>query len=220
MNMQEAMRVRHSVRTYRDMPIPGDVRQALNAFVAESNRESGLHISIQYDDPEGFDSKLAHYGSFRNVKNYIVLAGKKTDDFDYACGYWGERIVLHAQALGLNTCWTALTFNKRNVKRLLKDGEALCMVIALGYGESQGAARKSKGYKDVVEGVDAPPKWFETGVEAALMAPTAMNQQKFAFTFRNGEPFVRVKGLGSYTKTDLGIAACHFEVATGKKVGH
>ena len=220
MTIQEAIQARHSVRAYRDMTIPGEVRRALDTLVAECNRESGLHISIQYDDPEGFDSKLAHYGSFRNVRNYIVLAGKRTDDFDYACGYFGERIVLHAQTLGLNTCWTALTFNKRNVRRLLKAGEALCMVIALGYGETQGAARKSRGYKDVVEHVDTPPDWFEAGVEAALLAPTAMNQQKFVFTLRNGEPFARVKGLGSYTKVDLGIAACHFEMATGKKVGH
>ena len=220
MNLQEAMEARHSVRAYKDIPIPMDVRRELDGFIAACNRESGLSISARYDDPSGFDSKLAHYGSFRNVKNYIVLAGQKTPDFDFDCGYYGEKVVLHAQTLGLNTCWAALTFNKRMVKRLLREGETLCMAIALGYGETQGVSHRSKPFADVTEHVDAPPWWFLDGVGAALKAPTAMNQQKFAFSMRDGEPFARVKGLGGYTQVDLGIACCHFEAATGKKVRH
>jgi len=220
MDFQEAIDARHSVRAYRDTPISREIRQELNRFVDHCNRESGLNISIQYDDPEGFDSRLAHYGRFRNVRNYIVLAGRKAGDFEFACGYYGEKIVLYAQSLGLNTCWTALTFNKRRVKQLIREGKTLCMVIALGYGETQGAARRSKAPREVTEGVDAPPRWFEDGVAAALKAPTAMNQQKFAFTLRDGQPFARVRGMGSFTRVDLGIAAWHFEAVTGRKVGH
>ena len=220
MNPQEAIDARRSVRAYIDRPIPADIRQNLDAFAAHCNSESGLSISIQYDDPEGFDSRLARYGHFRNVKNYIVLAGVQRPDFDFECGYYGEKIVLYAQSLGLNTCWAALTFNKRKVRQLLKQGETLCMVIALGYGETQGNRRRSKTGQDVTEGVDKPPRWFTAGVEAALKAPTAMNQQKFVFTIENGEPAARVKGLGSYTKVDLGIVCWHFEAVTGRKVRH
>ena len=218
MNLQEAIDARHSVRAYRDEPIPPEVRRELDGYVAHCNRESGLDFSVRYDDPAGFDSKLAHYGRFRNVNNYIVLAGARGPDFDFLCGYYGEKVVLYAQSLGLNTCWAALTFNKRNVKRLVKPGEELCMVIALGYGQTQGAPRRSKPPAAVVEGVDAPPRWFIDGVEAALKAPTAVNQQKFAFSMSDGEPTARVKGFGSYTRVDLGIACWHFEAVTGRKV--
>ena len=220
MSPQEAIEARHSVRSYIDMPVSQSVRQALNIFVNNCNSESGLNIFIRYDDPDGFDSRLAHYGHFRNVKNYIVLAGKKTGDFDYLCGYYGEKIVLYAQYLGLNTCWAALTFNKKNVKQLLKDGNSLCMVIALGYGETQGTSHRSKTYQQVVENVDNPPRWFRDGVEAALKAPTAVNQQKFVFTLMDGEPSARVKGIGSYTKVDLGIVCWHFEAVTRRRVRH
>ena len=220
MTLREAINARHSVRAYIDKPISEGIRNDLNTFVAHCNRESGLNISIQYDDPAGFDSRLAHYGRFRNVKNYIVLAGKKTEDFDFICGYYGEKIVLYAQSLGLNTCWAALTFNKRKVKQLIMPGETLCMVIALGYGETQGKARRSKSWQQVVENVINPPRWFVDGVDAALKAPTAVNQQKFAFALLNGEPSVRVKGVGSYTKVDLGIVCWHFEAVTGRKVRH
>ena len=216
MEIMEVMKQRHSVRTYTEEPISGEIRDRLDRFVLQCNTESGLNISVQYDDPDGFDSRLAHYGNFRNVRNYIVLAGKKTGDFDFRCGYYGEKIVLYAQSLGLNTCWTALTFNKKNVKKILRTGDTLCMVIALGYGESAGAAHKGKEIKDVT-GEDMP-EWFRTGVEAALLAPTAMNQQKFEFLLQDGEPALRVKGIGTYTKVDLGIAAYHFEAVTGRRV--
>ncbi len=217
MTIQEAMAARHSVRSYRDTPIPEEIRAQLNAQAEACNEESGLHISIQYDDAEGFDSRLAHYGSFRNVKNYIVLAGAGGEGFELRCGYCGEKLVLLAQQLGLNTCWTALTFNKKKVKELLAEGEQLCMVIALGYGETQGTPHKGKRYADVARG-DRAPDWFRAGVEAALLAPTAVNQQKFLFTYEDGGATLRVKGIGTCLKTDLGIVKYHFEVASGHEV--
>ncbi len=214
----EAIRARHSVRAYLKKPIPAELRRQLNDCVEALNRESGLHITIQYDDPAGFDSRLAHYGSFRNVANYIVLAGKKEGDFDFRCGYYGEKLVLFAQTLGLNTCWAALTFNKKKVRQLIPEGESLCMVIALGYGETQGRQHKSKDAAKVQELAGETPDWFKQGLEAALLAPTAVNQQKYCFSIEAGEPTARVKGIGSCTRVDLGIAALHFELGSGRKV--
>ncbi|MBQ3705164.1 MAG: nitroreductase [Clostridia bacterium] len=219
MTILEAIDARHSVRAYQDKAVSQEDRQQLEWFVKKCNQESGLNIFIRYDDPEGFDSRLAHYGHFRNVKNYIVLSGKKTADFDYQCGYYGEKIVLFAQQQGLNTCWAALTFNRKKVRELIPSGETLCMVIALGYGETQGTARRSKTVQDVVETGSEEP-WFSKGIDAALKAPTAVNQQKFVFSLKDGEPFIRVRGLGSYTKVDLGIVGCHFEAASGHRVQH
>ena len=214
----EAIRARHSARAYLDKPIPPELRRELDALSERCNRESGLHIRLIYDDPAGYDSFLTHYGVFRNVTNYIVLAGKKEGDFDFRCGYYGEKLVLLAQKLGLNTCWTALTFNKKRVRELIPEGESLCMAIALGYGKTQGVPHRSKRPERVSEGVETMPDWFQKGLEAALLAPTAVNQQKFCFGLENGEATVRVKGIGSYTRVDLGIAALHFELGSGRKV--
>ena len=217
MTTLKAMEERHSVRNYSSRPIPEDMRYLLDKLVKECNEESGLRIRICYDDPDGFDSRLAHYGKFRNVRNYIILAGYKGDDIDERCGYYGEKIVIRAQQYGLNTCWTALTFNKSKVKKMLNPQEKLCMVIALGYGENQGVPHNSKSIHEVVATRGKMPDWFQKGVEAALLAPTAMNQQKFIIGMRNGEPAVRIKGAGPYTKVDLGIVRYHFEIASGRK---
>jgi hypothetical protein len=217
MTLREAIAARHSVRAYLDKPIPPELRRELDSFAAACSAESGLHLFLRYDDPAGFDSRLAHYGSFRNVANYIVLAGKAEGDFAFRCGYYGEKLVLFAQTLGLNTCWAALTFNKKRVRELIPAGESLCMVIALGFGETQGRPHRSKS-PEQVGAAAGQPQWFEDGIAAALLAPTAVNQQKFFFTLENGEPVIRIKGLGSCTAVDLGIAALHFELATGKTV--
>lgn len=218
MNTLQAIKARHSVRRYTNQAIEEEKRAALDQLAEEINEKSGLHIRIQYDDPEGFDSRLAHYGKFHNVRNYIILAGDKDDDIDEKCGYYGEKMVLEAQKLGLNTCWAALTFNKKMVKKLLQEDEKLCMVIALGYGETQGVPSKSKKLEAVVATEGNMPVWFRAGAEAALLAPTAMNQQKFKLGMKGGRPAIVVSGRGFYTKVDLGIVKYHFEEVSGYKV--
>ena len=218
MTIIEAMKARHSVRGFRKMQIPAEIREDMNALAEKINEETGLAIDIIYDDRGGFDSRLARYGKFENVVNYIVLAGDKDEDIDELCGYYGEQLVLHAQQLGLNTCWVGLTFNKKLVKQLIRPDQKLVAVIALGYGLTQGSPHKSKSIDQVVVTKGEMPDWFKAGVEAALLAPTAMNQQKFVIGTIEGEPAMEVVGRGPYRYVDLGIVKYHFEKASGRKV--
>ena len=215
MDLMEAMKNRHSVRQYADRPISAKTLSALREEIAACNRESGLHIQLVADEPRAFDSLLAHYGKFSGVVNYIALVGPKSNRLDELCGYYGERLVLRAQQLGLNTCWVAMTYKKIPDAFEVGAGERLTVVIALGYGTTQGAARKSKPAQ-AVSNLDAQsPAWFRAGIDAALLAPTAMNQQKFRFSLEGGK--VRASsGLGFYSKIDLGIAKYHFEIGAGK----
>ena len=214
MDIMEAMRARHSVRRYTGKPIEGETLEALEKLIAECNRESGLHIQLVRNEPMAFDSAMARYGSFSGVKNYLAMVGKKGPKLSELCGYYGEKLVLAAQALGLNTCWVGATFKKIPDVFRVERGEKLVIVIAIGYGETQGAAHKSKDAAAVGKAENAP-EWFTKGVEAALLAPTAINQQKFLFTLQ-GEKVSAKAGLGPFSKVDLGIAKYHFEFGSGK----
>lgn len=218
MDILQAMQERHSVRAYTDQKIEEEKRQKLDALIRECNVQGGLDIQIRYDDPEGFDSKMAHYGSFRNVNNYIILAGAPSDSLQEKCGYYGEKIVLEAQRMGLNTCWAALTFNKKNVKKLVPEDKKMVLVIAIGYGENPGTPHKSKTLESFMATKGKMPDWFRKGAEAALLAPTAVNQQKFKMGIKEGKPVIRIGGMGPYTKIDLGIVRYHFEAASGHRV--
>lgn len=215
MNLTEAMEARHSVRQYKNIPLDKETIAALQAEISACNQEGDLHIQLVTNEPKAFDGFMAHYGKFSGVTNYIALIGKK-DGLDEKCGYYGERLVLLAQQLGLNTCWVAMTYSKIKTAFVIEQGEKLCVVVALGYGETQGIPHKSKSMDQVIKTEGQIPDWFKSGVEAALLAPTAMNQQKFLFT-RKGNQVSAKAGIGFYTKVDLGIAKYHFEIGAGKE---
>lgn len=216
MDIIQVMEQRHSVRQYEDRQIEPEKRAALLKELGEINRESGLHIQILFDEPKCFDSMMAHYGKFTGVQNYIALVGPKGASLEEKCGYYGERLVLLAQSLGLNTCWVAMTHGKSAAK--VGSGEKEACLIALGYGKNQGVPHKSKALSDVTKVDGTMLEWFERGMEAVMLAPTAMNQQKFVFELSGDKVSANVYGFGFYSKMDLGIVKYHFEAATGRKV--
>lgn len=211
----EIMKARHSVRQYSGKKLESGKKEALLALAEECNREGGLNIQILFEEPKCFDSMMAHYGKISGVENYIALVGKKDANLEEKTGYYGEKLVLKAQELGLNTCWVAMTHGKSAAE--IKKGERLACIIALGYGATQGVAHKSKPAEQLCNCGTAMPDWFSKGMEAVMLAPTAMNQQKFYFTLE-GERVSAEAGKGFYTKIDLGIVKYHFEAVTGRKV--
>ena len=222
MDIKEAIKERHSVRQFKDLPVKSEDKEKLEALIKDCNAESGLNIQLVTDDPECFDTFLAHYGKFKNAKNYIAMVGSKSlEKLDEKCGYYGQKIVLEAQALGLNTCWVAGTYYKGKCKANKNAGEKIVCVIALGYGENQGLAHKSKPLSKLctVPEADLPdaPAWFREGLEAAILAPTALNQQMFFVSLEGDEAAVTTKG-GMMTQLDLGIVKYNFEAASGHKV--
>ena len=223
MTIQEAIVARHSVRAYKEQPLTQDVVKALEEKIAELNPEGHLHMQLILNEPKAFQGTLAKYGKFRGVNNYIVVAGKRADDLDERVGYYGEHLVLFAQTLGLNTCWVGLSYSKVPGTYVLEDGEKIACYIAIGYGETQGVGHKIKTMEQVSNASETTPSWFKKGVEAALLAPTAVNQQKFSFEYvgmKDGHHQVRGKkgfSMIGYAKMDLGIAKYHFEVGAGKE---
>ena len=212
MEILEIIKSRHSVRQYRNQTSEESKREGLNTCIKEANEESHLSIQVFYDEPKCFDSFMAHYGKFTNVGNYIAIVGNKSDQ--EKAGYYGEKIVLKCQEMGLNTCWVAMTHGKSQAK--IKKGQKLLILISLGYGDTQGVAHRSKSIKELSH-ADEETEWFTKGMEAVCLAPTAMNQQKFLFELKNG--VVTAKSLGGfYSKIDLGIAKYHFEAVTGHEV--
>jgi len=223
MTLLEAIHARHSVRKYKDDPIPEDILMILQEKIREVNLEGKLHVQLVTGEPKAFSGLIA-YGSFSGVKNYFIMAGKKSDDLDERVGYYGEQLVLLSQMLGLNTCWAGVSYSKIPGTYELENDEKIVCYIALGYGESDGKGHKVKSVRDISNASDITPTWFRKGVEATLLAPTAVNQQKFYIEFLGFKdysklPKVSAKPIFSmigYSKLDLGIVKLHFEIGAGK----
>ncbi len=223
MTLQEAILARYSVRSYSEQPIDAYAVRALQKSIREINEGEGLHFQLVLEEPHAFTGMLS-YGKFKGARNYIVCAGRKGADVAEKIGYYGEQLVLEAQTLGLGSCWVGLTYRKTAGSFVLGKGEKVYCVISLGYATDSYRAHKQKPMEKVSNASEQSPLWFKQGVEAALLAPTAINQQKFWFELteqtRDGKPLVLARKLFSivgYTDIDLGIAKRHFEIGASKE---
>ncbi|MBO4469016.1 MAG: nitroreductase [Bacteroidales bacterium] len=216
----EAIKARHSVRQYTERPIEDSQVEALRAEISTINALSCLNIQLVLEEPKSFSTGVWKYGKFSGVRNYFVMAGLRGKEAEEKIGYYGEKLVLLAQMLGLNTCWVGLTYTKIPGTFTLREGDIVHCVISLGYGVNQGVQHPLRPVEDFYEAAGPLPDWFRAGLEAALLAPTAINQQKFKFILKT-DGRVEAKPLHSmvgYTYIDLGIAKYHFEIGAGKVI--
>jgi len=223
-SLVDAIPLRHSVRHYTPTPLTDNQIKLLDNIIHDINTDGTLHFQLVTDEPKAFKGILA-YGAFSGVNNYIVVAGKKEENLDEKAGYYGEKLVLFAQSIGLNTCWAGLSYRKIPGTFTISSDEKILAYIAIGYGKSLGTGHKIKSIEQVSNYTDGMPEWFLNGVNAALLAPTAVNQQKFRFDYLGMDPTTG-KGLVKaskgfsiigYTKIDLGIVRLHFELGAGKE---
>lgn len=222
MTLEEAVFARHSVRRYSSTPLSQEQVEELHARIAKLNENFALHMQLVLNDDVAFSGRLAHYGSFRNVKNYIAVAGQKTvagceSSFDERVGYATADIVLLAQTLGLNTCVVGLTFKKTPTIEI-DDGEKLELVIAIGHGETQGVQHPMKPTTRIAPDYDSAPEWFKKGIDYVMHAPSALNQFKARFTVDENGRVTAKHRLGYFSKVDLGIFKYFFELGSGKEI--
>lgn len=214
MNIIEAMKARHAVRSYQEKEIEETAVQALKEEIVRCNGAGSLSIQLILKDDRVFQGLMAHYGGFRGVSNYIALVGPADEETEEKLGYYGEHLALMAQQLGLNTCWVAATYKKGRCRAVVRDGERLVCVLALGYGTTQGKPHKSKEMSQLCRTGKDMPEWFKKGMEAAMLAPTAMNKQNFLISLDGDTVTYEIK-KGKYSSVDLGIVKYHFQTGAG-----
>lgn len=207
----EAIKARHSVRKYTGERIAKDKVELLKEFIAGCNSDGKLNFQLCEDAGNTFNKLLNKAMGLGSAPAVIACIGPDEPGLDERIGYYGQKIVLYAQMLGLNTCWAG-TFNRKNMPAQPGQGEKLVISIAIGYGENQGKSRKSKTVQQVSKCIGSRPEWFDFAVEMALLAPTAVNQQKFEIILEPDETVTFIDKGGVASKVDLGIVRYNFEV--------
>ena len=212
----EAIRQRHAVRHFDGKPINKKHQNILNNIINKINEESNMRFQLVINEPIAFSGRRAALTHFTGCVNYLAIVGPKNSRLREKAGYYGEKIVLSAQKLGIMSCWVAKTFDKVKNAYMVAKGEKLVLVIALGYASYKGKKHDSKPFDKVVINKDDKelPTWFKNGVECALLAPTGINQQGFKFQLLSNNR-VKVKNRSFCRDVDLGIVKYHFEVGAG-----
>lgn len=210
MDLKRAMQERHTVRKYMDKPLSDDIIEKLQERVKQNNEKYNLSIKLVINDQSALIGFAKMFIS-KGVNNFFVLAGEEGSD-EY-CGYCSADIMLYAQTLGLNTWWVGGMYNKKGAKEKT-DGSHTVGIVAVGYGSTQGTAHKSKDFSQVCSYDGDMPQWFIDGVNAALLAPTAINKQAFKITGSGNKVSISYK-FGPFDEVDKGLVKYHFELGAG-----
>ena len=207
---------RHTVRKYLDKPLDVDLISLLNARIEQNNELYDLTLKLLMNNSDGISS-LAKIMSNNTVQNYIILAGKECSSLDEKIGYCGADLILYAQSLGLNTWWCGGMFNGKNALKHLDDKDVRVNgVIAIGYGKTQGVPHKSKTADQISHYQGVVPDWFNAGIKALLLAPSALNRQPYIVSGVGNKVSFKVKS-GTLSQVDLGIGKYFFELGAGKE---
>ena len=212
MDLKEAMQKRHMVRKYINKPISDDLINKINERISMNNKKFNLSMKLMVNNNKGVSSIMKLIMA-KGVNNFIILAGDNSENLDERLGYSGADIMLYAQTLGLNTWWVGGTFN-RSVSKYV-DNKKVTGIIAIGYGETQGVPHKSKIIEDVSKyNGTVIPSWFISGVDGALLAPTALNKQNFMIIGDGNKVKIECDN-GIFTGSNVGLVKYHFELGAG-----
>lgn len=217
MTMEEAIRARHMVRKYTDRKLPQNIVNQLIVRINENNDKYGVNMKLVTENAEALNPIIKLFLA-KGVRNYIVLAGSNTGNADEKLGYCGADMILYAQTLGLNSWWVGDTFSQKGARKnaAITDAEKVTGIIAIGYGATQGVPHKSKTSDEISSYKGDSPEWFINGVNAVLLAPTALNKQAFNIK-GEGNKVLMTCTNGAFSDTDLGIGRYHFELGAGKE---
>ena len=225
MDYTEAISARISRRSYLSTEIPPETLAVLKQKIAEINAESGLSIAW-LEDGSGAMEGGKSYGMFSGVRGIMLLKGDRTlPHLREMVGYYGERLVLEATALGLGTCWVGGTFDKKALS--VPEHEELVCVVPAGPVRSEGTwkeklirgvtHRKSKTVEELLQADRPIDDRLRRAMELVRLAPTARNGQKVTFLLKDESITAHVPDDYHLDLVDLGICKLHLECSLGGK---
>ena len=221
--MDETILHRKSQRYFSKDELQEDCIRKIQEEILEVNAESGFTIEFVEDGSRAFSRFGKSYGLFKNVRSLLLLKGNPGQPhFREKIGYYGEKLLLFAEGLGLSTCWVGGTFDRESFS--YAEEEHVQAVILLGYPGDEGLRgklfhsllpTKKKDWTARIEGDRSYPKWVKEGMEAVALAPSALNKQKPFFHYHNGIVTATVENSYEMDLVDLGIAKLHFVLGVG-----
>lgn len=229
-----AINIRRSRRQYDQLhKIEPEKVDCLSKVCREFTPYSSARVEFIPEPPDDiFSNALGFYGNIRGAPSFLAFIGDTSDpNIQEKVGYTGEAAMLEATALGLGTCWVALTYNSKAAHSILKLGknEKLICVSPVGYAIDKigieekaytafGANHQRKPLSSLVSGLTEAewPGLIKAAVEAARLAPSAMNRQPWKFHIVDNSITISVQSPGLEfnvaKRLDCGIAMLHIEI--------
>lgn len=237
MNIEEAIKERHSVRSFSGKALsPQQVEEISTAIKGAFSPFGGnVTIELRRYDLKGV-YKPSTYGIIRNACDFLLMAMADGEESALSAGFKMEQVVLKATEMGLGTCWIGATFKDSDFdKGGWNIGESLRIISPIG----EAAEKKSflerimrytfnnKNRKPFNElffvdsfhaslSEDNP---FTYALQMLRLAPSSTNSQPWRALVDGENVHFYYKPKGEWSIVDCGIALYHF-YATLQSGGH
>lgn len=229
-----AIEKRRSRRQFVPRPLEPELQERMRTVCEEFRPFPETRAVLVNQSPDKvFKGLLGHYGKIKGATAFIAYIGDMDGpNVQEKLGYMGEGIVLEATSLGLSTCWVGGFFKPEVAAPLAgtMKNEKVLAVTPLGYPREGwsleeklmtgfGRNHQRKPLAELVVGTLEPhcPPWVKSALEAARLAPSAVNRQPWRFTVSADAITVSVGNLkDTYhisKRLDCGIAMLHLELA-------
>lgn len=215
MTQYEAIGRRHSVRRFQMTAIDPHIMKQINCFIqtlAPLHPQAAYRLAVV----EAYNTqKHIFKGMFMiQAPYYLVLSAKDHPFASINAGYVMEQMVLYLVSKGFATCYLGDAQQKTDL-----DQYKVMIVVAFGK-EAITSVKKLTGRKKLAELVNQPPVTQQNAkkiLEAARVAPSALNLQPWRFMVQNGrihifikkENVVQLKRIKELNLLGIGIAMCH-----------
>jgi len=215
------------------LPISPEILEDLDAACQEFAPFSCARSVLVTDPTESaFRGFIGGYGKVTGAPAFVAFIGNMDDPYvQEKVGYTGEGIILEATVLGLSTCWLGL-FNEETVTSIveLHSEEKVLAITSVGYAmtakdwHERSMTRLVRSHNrrplsQLVKGLPEErwPGWMRASLEAARLAPSAVNRQPWSFEVKEESVLVSVRTRGPEFRVtkrlDCGIAMLHIEAA-------
>ena len=180
-----------------------------------------------------FKGAIGSYGKIKGAPAFCAFIGDMDSPNVYEqVGYTGEGIILEAESLNLGTSWVAGFFRPEVVISLIKirESERVVSVTPIGYAAKLpsleeramtgfGLTHRRKPLSGLTTGLKESewPQWIKLALEAARLAPSAVNRQPWIFQVEPNSITISINTRGPEyglsKRLCCGIAMLHIEVA-------
>lgn len=238
-HIDELVRNRRSVRTFDGREISKEALEKLSAFMENIENPYGMPIEFRF-----LNAKEQGLGCpvVSGTNLFIGAKTKREGYVEEAYGYSFEMLVLYAQSLGIGTVWIGGTMDRGSFERAMELGENEIMpcVSPIGYTAKKMSIKEGIMRKAIKADSRLPfEKLFFDGsfdmplteekagklakvLEMVRRSPSAVNKQPWRAVVADNAVHFYIKrnksmsstSVGDMQKIDLGIALCHFALAS------
>ena len=231
-----AIASRRSRRRYNRTPLEPTQLAQLQTVCREFRPYPQARAELITEAPdEVLRGVVASYGKVKGAPALIAFIGDIDDPYvNEKIGYTGEGIILETTAVGLGTCWVggSMFFRRGLAESIVGAGEKKRVFAVTPVGHAAevfsfaeraqtafGMLHRRKPMAELVSGLDEKqwPDWIKSVLEAARLAPSAVNRQPWRFYVGPNSITISVDSSliewGISKRLDCGIAMLHIEVA-------